>query len=149
MSITQQVIDSITHCGEDWLHQLKEETLESLQKLLRGNGAFSVASGVVLLAGSPWLDAAFGVDGWLLAVVGAALIGYGIQITQLAKPERAVAGGRFATAMDLAWVAGAAVMLVVFPSAMTAVGRLVLLLATLVVAGLAVGQAGALRRLGL
>ena len=120
--------------------------MERLQKLLKGNGTFSAGSGLILLAGSPWLDATFGLQAWLLAVVGVGLIAYGIQIFRMASPASAIAGGKFATAMDLGWVLGAVLILLAFPTAMTAAGRVALLLATLVVAGLAAGQATALRR---
>lgn len=120
--------------------------MDKLQKLLRGNGTFSAGSGLILLAGSPWLDVTFGLQTWLLAVVGVGLIAYGIQIFQMANATSAIAGGKFATAMDLGWVIGAALILLAFPTAMTAAGRVVLLIATLVVAALAAGQATALRR---
>lgn len=121
--------------------------MNTLQNLLKGNGAFSATSGLALLAGSPWLDESFGVAAWLLAIVGIGLIGYGIQITLLAQPSRAKAGGKLATAMDVVWVIGAGVILIAFPTAMTAAGRVALVGASLVVAGLAAGQAAALRKL--
>ena len=121
--------------------------MESLQRLLKGNGAFSAASGVVLLFGAPWLDGAFGLPAWLLASVGLGLVAYGVQIVLLAKPATALPGGKFATAMDLGWVAGAVVILIAFPTAMTTAGRVALSLATLVVAALAAGQATTLRKL--
>ena len=122
--------------------------MKTLQNLLKGNGAFSAVSGAFLLLGSPVLDEAFGLDTWLLIVSGLGLIGYGVQIAQMGRAADATPGGRFATAMDLAWVAGAAVILIAFPTAMTTAGRLALLLATLAVAGFAIGQTMALRRLG-
>ena len=121
--------------------------MNTLRNLLKGNGAFSATSGMLLLLGSPLLDGAFGLNAWLLAVSGAALIGYGIQLAQLATADDATPGGKFATVMDIAWVAGAAVILVGFPTAMTTAGRIALLVATLAVAGFAVGQMRALRRL--
>lgn len=121
--------------------------METLQKLLKGNGAFSAANGAVLLFGALWLDGAFGLHAWLLAIVGLGLIGYGILLARLANPEHAISGGKFATAMDFAWVVGAAVILLAFPTAMTTVGRVILLAMTVVVAALATEQTMALRRL--
>ena len=121
--------------------------MKTLQNLLKGNGAFSAGSGALLLVGSPWLDSSFGLEAWLLAVTGVALIGYGTQLAQLSKSDSAVTGGKFATIMDLGWVIGSAVILVGFPTAMTTAGRVTLLLATLAVAGFAAGQIQSLRRL--
>lgn len=121
--------------------------MKTLQNLLKGNGAFSAGSGALLLVGSPWLDSAFGLETWLLAATGIVLVAYGAQIAQLSRPDRAVAGGKFATAMDLGWVFGGAVILIGFPTALTTAGRVALLLATIAVAGFAAGQFRALRRL--
>ncbi len=137
---------SVTHCVPKPL--AKGNPVNTLQTLLKSNGAFSAGSGALLLLGAPWLDNTFGLEAWLLAFVGVSLLAYGVQIGRLAKPSRAVAGGKLATTMDLGWVVGATVVLVAFPNAMTAAGRIALLLATLVVAGLAAGQATALRKLG-
>jgi hypothetical protein len=48
---------------------------------------------------------------------------YGWLIAELGRRDDPVPGARFATAMDIAWVVGAAIILIGFPSAMTTAGR--------------------------
>ncbi|NND02355.1 MAG: hypothetical protein HKN91_06160 [Acidimicrobiia bacterium] len=121
--------------------------MTTLQKLLKGNGAFSATSGAALLFGAPWLNDSLGVHTWLLVVVGVGLLAYGIQIARLARPATAVVAAKTATMMDLGWVVVAVVLLVAVPQVMTTTGRVALALATAVVAALAAGQAATLRRL--
>lgn len=117
----------------------------TLQSLLRANGAFSATSGAVLVLGAAALDTSLGLNAWLLFASGVGLVGYGAVLFAAARDD-AIGGGRFATAADLAWVVGATILLVGFPSVLTGAGRLALLLVTIVVGGFAVGQALALRR---
>ncbi len=121
--------------------------MKALRSRLRGNGTFSAMSGAVLTAGAAGFDSAFGLDAWLLLLVGIALAAYGVQIFLLARADDVRPAARFATAMDIAWVVSAAVVVIAFPTVMTATGRVTLVLVSLVVAGLAAGQARALHGL--
>lgn len=115
-----------------------------LERILRANAVFSTLSGASLLMGSPILDTAVGLESWFLAATGAILVGYGALLGRLAA-TRPGPGTCFATIMDLAWVIGAALVLIGSPTAMTTTGRITLLALSVIVAGFAVEQVIALR----
>ncbi len=119
-----------------------------LRLILKGNGVFSGLSGAALLPATGLWDAALGLDTWFLGVAGAALVAYGGVLWWLAGRQDVVAGVGFATIMDVAWVIGAAVVLIGFPTAMTTTGRVALLAVSVVVLGLAGAQFFGLRAAG-
>ena len=119
--------------------------MNDLRNLLGANGLFSAANGLALLGGAAVLDEALGLDVWLLAVCGLMLVGYGASLGLAARAGDPIPAGRLASAMDVAWVVGAGAILVGFPSAMTGIGRLALLVVSVVVAGFAVLQIRAFR----
>lgn len=121
--------------------------MNTLRNLMRGNAAFSVGSGLLLLGGSRLWSEPVGLPTWFLAASGIALAGYGSILAVLSRSRDVRPGAKFATAMDLGWVLGAAVVLIVFPNALNGAGRLALLLVSLAVAGFAAGQLTALRGL--
>lgn len=120
--------------------------MNELTTLLRANGAFSAVSGAALLAGAGALDGTLGLETWFLAVCGVALLGYGATLWLVARTEPVVAAAQFATIMDAAWVVGASIILIGFPSAMTTLGRTALVAVSVVVADFALLQIRALRR---
>lgn len=119
-----------------------------LAAALSSNAVFSAGCGLLLLSGAAVLTGPFGMPAWLLAVVGTGLIGFaGLVLWILADPLRLVPGGRAALAADVAWIAGAMLLLVGFPSVLTTTGSTALAAATGIVAVLAAGQAHGLRRI--
>ncbi len=120
--------------------------MERLRLILNGNAAFSAISGAVLLIGSVAWDEALGLETWFLAAVGISLVAYGALLSWLARRPDVGAGARFATIMDAGWVLGAAIVLLGFPAAMTATGRVALFAVSIAVAGFAEAQFLGLRR---
>ena len=116
-----------------------------LVKIVQGNGIYSALSGAILAIGAPWLDTVSGVEAWVLAVVGVGLIAYGTLIYRQARNADPVPVARFATAMDLAWLVGAAALLIGFPSAMTTAGKAILVAASVGVGAFAALQFRELR----
>lgn len=113
------------------------------------NAVFSVASGVVLIAGAPMLSGPIGADGWLLATVGVGLVGFGaLLVWLLAAPRRLAVGARFVLVADVAWVLGAVVLLAGFPGLLAPAGRVGLGAVSAVVTAIAACQAVGLRRRG-
>lgn len=122
--------------------------IPSLTTALRVNAVFSVLSGVSALVLAIVAEAPLGLAPWVVAVVGLGLVAYGVQLAAGTRdPERRADVGRFAVAADTAWVLGAAFILVVAPDVLDRSGRIVLLLATIVVAELAITQYLGLRRI--
>lgn len=122
---------------------------QSLATAISRNAVFSAASGLVLLGGGFALDAWLGVDAWLLVGVGGGLVVFaGLLLWLLSRPRRLRAGARLVVAADAAWVAGAALLLARFPSALSSAGKTALAVVSAVVAVLAVLQVIGLRRAG-
>lgn len=123
-------------------------TAPPLETSLRLNAGFSILSGLAAVSLGAMSDAPFGLAPWFLIVLGLGLVLYGVQLAVGSRnPDRRPAVGRFAVAADSAWVIGAAVVLLFVPDALDGAGRVVLLLATLVVADLAIVQYLGLRRI--
>lgn len=121
--------------------------IPSLDTSLRLNAGFSVLSGLAAVTLGVVSDEPLGLAPWFVIVLGLGLVLYGVQLVVGTRdPGRRHVVGRFAIAADSAWVVGAAVVLLFFPGALDAVGRVVLLVATLIVAELAVTQYLGLRR---
>lgn len=119
--------------------------MERLGPILNGNAMFSALSGAVLLLGAGAWETTLGLEAWFLVATGLSLIAYGGLLRWLARSADVVAGTRFATIMDAGWVLGAAVVLLAFPAAMSAIGRASLLAVSLVVAAFAEAQFSGLR----
>lgn len=113
---------------------------DSLGATLAANGLYSAVSGAILAFGSAALDSTVGLDAWFLALAGVSLVGYGVFIAWLGRRKDPTPGATFATAMDVAWIVGAAVILLGFPSVMTTTGRVALLIVSIPVTAFAVAQ---------
>ena len=100
---------------------------KSLGITLGWNGLYSAVSGALLLAASRTLDTTLGLESWFLIVAGISLLGYGVLIAELGRREDPIPGARFATALDLAWLIAAVVVLIAFPNALTTSGRYALI----------------------
>lgn len=113
------------------------------------NAIFSAICGVTLIVGAPLLSGAFGVAGWILASVGLGLVGFAaLLLWLLAAPRRLTSGARAVVFADVAWVLGASVLIVGFPTLLPPAGRVALGAVSVVVAVIAVGQAVGLSRRG-
>lgn len=128
------------------VRQSVDEEGRRMRRVLSANAWFSLLSGAALVGGAVLVDDALGVSPWILVGVGAALVPYGMVLRRAAQPgvpdRRLVA---VATAADLAWVAGAAVVVAV-PGAMTGLGKAALAILTIVVLDFAALQLVGLRR---
>ncbi len=123
-------------------------TMPSLDTTLRLNAGFSLLTGAAAVVLGVVTDAPFGLAPWFLITLGLGLAIYGVQLAAGARDrDRLGAIGRFAIAADSLWVVGAAVVLLFFPDTLDGAGRVVLLVATVVVAELAITQYLGLRRL--
>lgn len=129
-------------------HPIAREEATLLERAMLGNAAVSGASGMVLIAGAALLDTWLGVDARALALLGASLVAYAVDLLLFTRSERGIrVGGRIAVGADAAWVVGAA-GLIVFTDLLTAEGEAVLAVVTVVVAALGLVQAVGLSRPG-
>lgn len=113
------------------------------------NALFSSACGLALLVGGVALERWLAVPAGMLMVVGAGLVVFaGLLVWLLAQPRRLVSGARLVVAADALWVAGAAALLVGFPSVLSPTGRAALGVASAAVALLAIAQVVGLHRVG-
>ena len=120
----------------------------SLKTTLRLNAAFSALSGIAALVLAAVLDEPLGLAPWLMAALGVGLVLYGVELAIGTRaPERHAAVGRFAVVADTAWVVAATLVLLFAPDVLDGAGRVVLLVATLMVAELAITQYLGLRRI--
>ncbi len=111
------------------------------------NALTSGFTGAVLALGSPWLDGPLGGHTAVLAAVGLGLVLFAVGIVVvLARPAVLGRAARAVIAADVAWVAGAAV--VVPADVLSPLGDLLLVAISAVVAGFAAAQAVGLRRAG-
>ena len=117
---------------------------------LRANAAFSVLTGVTLLGFAPALAAWTGLGPvWLLRAVGGGLLLFALDVGLLSRhavenPARV----RLVIGMDLAWVAGSAVLLLAAPATLTRAGFWIVLGVAEIVALFALLQYLGLRRAG-
>jgi ribosome-associated toxin RatA of RatAB toxin-antitoxin module len=136
-------IDAISKCGDRG-----GDPGALLAETISVNALFSGGCGLLLLAAATALTVPLGLPAWWLAGVGVGLLAFaGLLLWILAEPRRLAAGGRAALAADLAWVVGAVVVLVGFPSVLTPTGRTALTMLTGVVALLTSSQAMGLSRI--
>lgn len=112
------------------------------------NAVFSATTGVVLLAGGFVLDDWLGVHVLVLMALGGGLLAFaGLLLWLLTQPRHLSVGARLVIAADVSWVAGAAVLLAVFPAALSPAGRAALATVSAVVAAIAAAQVVGLRRI--
>lgn len=119
-----------------------------LTRALAANAAFSGLSGLVLLAAAGPVAGWIGLEGgaWLRAI-GAGLLLFAaalVGLTRSREPARRAVGA--VTAADLAWVAGSALLLALFPDLLTTAGERTVGAVAVVVAALAAAQLLGLRR---
>ena len=113
----------------------------ALATTMRYNGFFSASSGATAIATAIAIDRPFGLEPWLMAVIGIGLVGYGVQLMLWARNSSVLRlGAGIATVADAIWVVSAAIIILGFPSAMTDNGRIVLGVLSLLVAEFAVLQ---------
>ncbi|MCG8432921.1 MAG: hypothetical protein MJA83_02690 [Gammaproteobacteria bacterium] len=119
-----------------------------LFRALAGNGLFSLFSGAVLLLGGYWIAPLLGdIAFWVVMLVGAGLIPFGLQLL------RAAGNGRIKRAeavsisvMDFGWVAGSALLLLFLPDYFTRAGIIAVDAVALIVLVFALLQSYALLR---
>ncbi len=118
-----------------------------LRTALLANALYSGLSGVTLVAASPFIGPWVGLDGWALLAVGVGLVGYAA-VLAIARGQTRLLRivGRLAVGADLAWVAGAAALILV-GDVLTSQGDLALALLTGGVGVLAAVQILGLRQL--
>lgn len=116
-----------------------------LIRSLQANAAFSLVSGVALIAIAISETDAFGVPPGILGVVGAGLVPFAWLVHRTTQRPQPMIVSCIVGA-DVAWVMGAVVILVGFPGTLSPMGSIALGLASLVVADLAVMQYVGMRR---
>ncbi|MDX1691569.1 MAG: hypothetical protein R3290_11150 [Acidimicrobiia bacterium] len=118
-----------------------------LRRSLAANAVFSLGAGLAGLVAASRLASLVGVPAVWIVAVAAGLIPFGLGVLRLARMDRVDPGAaRAVVAADVAWIAGAAVI-VALPGVLSPEGRVVVASLTAVVAVWAVLQAMGLRRL--
>lgn len=119
-----------------------------LRKALLANGVFSGCSALVLLLAAGTVSRALGsVAPAILTVVGVLLALFSVDLVRQARSETLRPGRALAaTAADLVWVAGSAVLLIARPPALSGSGALLVGLVAVVVLVMALLQLVGLRR---
>ncbi|MDQ3875073.1 MAG: hypothetical protein M3322_05900 [Actinomycetota bacterium] len=125
------------HAGDDRALVLRSVRLDA---------ALTAAAGLVLAAGTPWLDGALGAPGALLAPLGIFLLGYGAALVMLARVGAPAAGVKGVIAGNASWVVLSVVAVVLDWLTLTTAGTVFALVQAAAVAGLAELQLQALRR---
>lgn len=125
-----------------------DDRFRTLRRALRGNSAFSAASGLVLLVAARPLASFIGLDAPLaLVVLGVILILYAGWLFWVASQESIDSRyGMTAVILDVAWVGGSALILLGGWPPLTVAGKWTVALLAEVVAVFAVWQAVGLRR---
>lgn len=118
-----------------------------LKRSLIGNAWFSIITGLVLVGFSRPLAGLLGPPAWMLAAVGAGVLGFGI-LVGLGASRAPRTTGRVAVAADTGWVIATLALAPIVGHAFTAVGGWVALGVALIVADLAVAEWIGLRRMG-
>ena len=120
----------------------------NLKTVLTANAAFSALSGVVLAAGSAPIADFADTPTWVPLVVGAGLLPFAALVLTVARseplPRPAV---QAVLAADIAWVVGAALLIVAGPTLLSTGGKVALAAVSLVVADFAILEAIGLRQL--
>jgi hypothetical protein len=117
-----------------------------LTRVLMVNAGFSAVTGVILVGGAIPLSRWFGIPLWLAVAVGFGLLPFSLAVAVVARrPRRSTV--RSVIIADLAWVVGAAIVILGFPQSMSTPGLWVLGLVTVAVADFAVLQTVGLRHM--
>lgn len=94
-----------------------------LRRAITANGIFSLLSGVVLTAGAGMLSPLLGIPWMILALVGVSLLLFAATLIRAVRGAGVdLKEARRAIAMDVAWVLGSLVVLLIQPAALTTVG---------------------------
>lgn len=109
------------------------------------NAATSGVAGAALAVGFAPLSEWLGIPDWTSLVLGVGLILFAVQVLRVARGPRRPQVIQVVGA-DVAWVVGAATVIVVFPGSMSTVGLWALGVVTAVVALFALLQTVGLRR---
>jgi hypothetical protein len=117
-----------------------------LKPTLTANAASSAITGVALVAGAAPLSGWLGIPAWLSIVVGAGLLAFAVGVARVAR-NPLPSGVRQVIAADVAWVIGAAAVIVGFPGSMSTAGLWALGIVTVAVADFAILQTLGLRRM--
>lgn len=119
-----------------------------LRNALLGNSAFSLISGVVFLLFSKPIAGFLGLSAaWILLILGAGLILYGIEIFFAARTEPVNQGlATFAVYADLAWVLASAVLIFANIVPFTTAGKWAIVIVADIVLVFAILQFVGLRR---
>ena len=120
-----------------------------LIRALRLNAFFSGASALFLLAAGPWVAAQLGLAGTMPVYVAAGLLAvFALQLGNIVRTREIRSLEITAIILgDLAWVAGSAVLVVLFYPSLTTMGVLLVDLVAIVVLFLAIQQIRGLRAL--
>lgn len=117
-----------------------------LSQILAGNAGFGAVTGVILVVGAIPLSRWLGIPTWIAVAIGVGLLPFSFAVAVVARrPRRSTV--RLVVAADLAWVAGAALVILGFPKSMSASGLWVLGMVTVAVADFALLQTVGLRRM--
>lgn len=119
-----------------------------LTRTLAANAGFSVVTGVTLIIGAVPLSRWLGIPTWLTIAVGVGLLPFALAVAKTARSPRRDTVRQVIVA-DIAWVIGAAVVLIGFPRSMSTAGLWTLGLVTVAVADFAALQMIGLRRRGM
>ena len=120
----------------------------TLRVLLRMNAAFSAVTGAIALVSADRVAHALGIDNvWVVQAIGLGLLVYAIDLVVVASlPRRSLAPlGRLASGADAAWVLGTVALIAT--GAVTGGGAALLVLLSVPVLALAIGQWRAASRL--
>jgi hypothetical protein len=121
-------------------------TSKVLTRTLAANASFSALTGLILIGAASPLSRWLGIPTWLTVAVGVGLLPFAVAVIRVARDPKPQAA-RMVIVADIAWVIGAAVVLVGFPRSMSTAGLWSLGLVSVAVADFAVFQAIGLRRL--
>lgn len=120
-----------------------------LRKALYANAAFTAVCSLVAIVGASSIGDSFGVEPWVMVLVGAGLLGWAALVSFFARREETRRNEAWLViAGDELWVIGVIVLLAAFPDALTNTGKLWLAILTLVVATLASVQLLGLKQIG-
>ncbi len=116
-----------------------------LTRTLAANAGFSAVTGVILIVGAAPLSSWLGIPTWLTIAVGLGLLPFAFTVARVARnPRRNTV--RQVILADIAWVIGAAVIIIGFPQSMSTAGVWTLGLVTAAIGFFAAFQALGLRR---
>jgi hypothetical protein len=121
-------------------------TSKLLTRTLAANAGFSALSGLILIGGASPLSRWLGIPTWLSVAVGVGLLPFAVAVIRVARDPKPQAA-RMVVVADIAWVVGAAVVLIGFPRSMSTAGLWSLGLVSVAVADFAVFQTIGLRRM--